>query len=228
VQQELGLDCSRRAEQLVAFVKERVDRFVRVALHRNRVTMASVRFERDGSATLRLHEDFRKAPTPVLEALCRYLERGKRRDWEPVQAFAQQIVPRERRDVSDAAAGGQVHDLAAIARDVNERYFSGRVTCHVRWGKAGVSRGRRRSIRYGSWNESLQEVRVHPALDDARVPVEFVAYIVFHEFLHVVVPAEREGGRRMVHGRTFRSLERRFPDYDRMQRLASRLLHIVG
>ncbi len=228
MQQELGFDSSRGADAFIALIKGRVPRFVRVALHRNRVTMASVRFENDGSATLRLHEAFRKAPDPVVDALCRYLERGRRGDWGPIRDYAQQIVTRERPVTQPRQTVGAIHDLGQISADVNERHFSGRIRCQVRWGKAGRSQRRRRSIRYGSWNESLREVRVHPALDDARVPESFVAYIVFHEFLHAVVPPQVEGGRRIVHGRTFRSLEEQYPEYVQMQKLASTLLHVLS
>jgi hypothetical protein len=190
--------------------------------------MVSVRFDPDGSATVRLHEDFRKAPISVIDALCCYLNHRRRSDWAPVQEYAQQIVPREQTAPGREAHRSQVHDLARIAKQVNERYFNGRVRVRVRWGKAAAARGRRRSIRYGSWNASSQEVRIHPALDDTRVPEAFVAFIVYHEFLHVVLPDERQGGRRVMHGRTFLEMERKFPDYEKMEKLAAKLVRIIG
>ena len=67
-------------------------------------------------------------------------------------------------------------------------------------------------------------MRVHPLLDDDRVPRFFVEYIVFHELLHAVVPAEKSGGRRYDHSVTYRKLERSFPRYDEARALVPRLL----
>jgi len=64
----------------------------------------------------------------------------------------------------------------------------------------------------GVYFHDQQVIRIHPALDDGRVPRYFVEMVVFHEMLHQTPPSEvdREG-RRIVHGPQFRAEERRYP-----------------
>ena len=65
-------------------------------------------------------------------------------------------------------------------------------------------RCRRSSIRLGTYTHDQQLVRIHPALDQPEVPRFFVAFVVFHELLHHVVPAERRSGRIDYHPPAFR------------------------
>jgi len=71
-------------------------------------------------------------------------------------------------------------------------------------------------------------IRIHPALDDARVPRHFVELVVFHEMLHQAIPpVSGRDGRRMVHGRDFRARERRFPGYERARAWEKQNLHLL-
>lgn len=200
---------------------------------RNRVSMISVMFRREGHARIRLHEQFLAAPAPVLEALALYLRTRHRRAWSVVADYARRIrVPADatRSPVRRLQTSGQVHDLREIADEVNTRFFNGRVKCVVGWGARRPRtrrRSRSRSIRYGSWSAASRTVRVHPLLDDMRVPREFVAYILFHEMLHAVVPAEQRPGRRVDHGATFRKLEAQYPDIEGMRRLSRSLMNLL-
>jgi len=201
---------------------------------RNRVSMISVVFPREGYARIRLHEQFLEAPEPVREALALYLRSRHRRAWRVVADFARRIrVPAT--DVACPApcrlrTRGKVHDLREIAGEVNTRFFNGTVKCRIGWGAQrprSRRRSRTRSIRYGSWSPATRTVRVHPLLDDLRVPRAFIAYILFHEMLHAVVPPEDAPGRRLDHGKVFRQMESRYPDIDEMRRLSRRLLHVL-
>jgi hypothetical protein len=71
-------------------------------------------------------------------------------------------------------------------------------------------------MRLGSYNESENVIRMHPALDQAFVPRYFVASVVFHEMLHEMHGAEEiSEGRRAVHTPAFLADEQRFRDYAR-------------
>ena len=204
-------------------------RRVRLVLTHNRSSMLSVRFAIDGGVRLRLDHGFLQMPGHVLDALGRYLRLRRREDWRVVAHFAGGLVPAAR-----PAAPGQVrthgrfHDLALIRDEVNRTYFQGRLDCRIGWGTLGHRRRRTRSrsIRYGSYVRAQDLVRINPLLDDPRVPADFVAYIVYHEMLHAVVPSE-QGARRRHHHAVYRHLERRFPDYQRMQRLSAELVQVL-
>jgi len=231
-QTELDFEVGRiTSAELIAFLNDGSRHPVRVRLTRNRVTMASVVFRRDGSVQLRLHRAFLAAPDDVLRALRTYVRTRRKAAWATVAAYCRRIDVDEAGPRRGAAlrTAGHVHDLAAVMKEVNAEFFNGRVKCRVGWGKAAARRRprRTRSIRYGSWDETLRTVRVNPRLDDPRVPREFIRYIVFHEMLHAVVPREAQNGKIRHHTRQFRTLENAYPNLGAMQQLSRDLLDVV-
>ena len=196
---------------------------VEVTFTRNRVSMASIRFVREGYARLRLHESFMHAPEDVQAALVGYLRTRRQKYWSSICGYARQIrVPAPPRSIP-CYAKGRVYDLAALAQAVNDEYFDGRLTYRVGWGRRG-GHSKCRSIRYGSCNVETRLIRIHSFLDDNRIPAGFVRYILYHEMLHLVVPPVVREGRRIDHPAAFRRLERQFPDFQRHKELATLLL----
>jgi hypothetical protein len=161
-----------------------------------------------------------------MQALGVYLRSRSRASWRRVGEYVRTLVPATgRKPAGELRTAGRIYDLALIRDRVNERHFSGRLTCRITWGRAGHKRrrARSRSLRFGSYAKAENLIRINPLLDDLRVPLEFVEYIVFHEMLHAVVPVDAAGTRPHHHA-TFRSLERRYPGYDRMRRLSSKIV----
>ena len=93
---------------------------------------------------------------------------------------------------------GKRHDLLQIFEDVNERYFDGAVNALITWGTAANAGGRRanprRTIKLGSYGSVDRLIRVHPSLDRTWVPRYFVAFVVYHEMLHHVMPGHSRRG----------------------------------
>lgn len=125
---------------------------------------------------------------------------------------------------------GRHHDLRSLADRLNYQYFEGACPVHITWSTApadrlppgeAAPRPRRRgrggrSILFGTYSAREHLVRVHPRLDAADVPDYFVEYIVYHEMLHKFAPPRLlPTGRRDIHTREFRHLERRFAHYRR-------------
>ena len=92
----------------------------------------------------------------------------------------------------------------------------------------------RRAIRLGSYSSLERVIRIHPVLDRGWIPRYFVAYIVYHEMLHHMVPSARgtsrhasakilsdkaaptsSSARRTLHPPEFLERERAFRNYDR-------------
>ncbi|MDH5637208.1 MAG: hypothetical protein OEZ04_01815 [Nitrospinota bacterium] len=117
---------------------------------------------------------------------------------------------------------GAVYDLGPIAARVWLRYFSGLLETRITWGKYPThrpKRSRRRSIRYGTYDRDLDLVTIHPALDCARVPVEFVEYVVYHEMLHKISPPRVSAdGAVRFHTKEFKAKERLFKGYDTLMK----------
>jgi hypothetical protein len=195
----------------------------------NRHSMISHSIER-GILHVRIHHMFLDAPSDVLDMLVLYLTRGDREASARVGQFIEEVSFRIVRPASRASLRpkGKVHDLLAIFDDINARYFDSSVTALITWGKGG-RRGRlerrgkgggkrrpRLTIKLGSYSAPERLIRVHPALDRAWVPRYFLAYIVYHEMLHHVMPAARAGEkRRVLHSPAFVEREREFRHYER-------------
>ncbi len=183
----------------------------------NRHSIITHRVQR-GILHARVHHMFLDAPGFVVDALVRYVTRGDRDasailgDYIDANGFR---LARRKRN-APLVARGKHHDLLDLFQQLNERYFGGSVNALITWGKRSTSKSRhRRTIKLGSYSAVDRLLRVHPALDQRWVPRYFVAYIVYHEMLHHVIPGSRGLGRVNLHPPEFKERERAFPHFDR-------------
>lgn len=185
----------------------------------NRQSIVS-RTLRRGVLHVRVHHMFLDAPPKVVNALVRYIVLGERGASDIVgdyiDASASRLVRRRARHVN-ATTRGKHHDLLAIFNDVNQKYFDGTVNALITWGtRSRVRRATpRRSIKLGSYASLERLIRIHPVLDRAWVPRYFVAFVIYHELLHAVMPAGKGNGRRQLHSPEFYERERLFRASDR-------------
>jgi hypothetical protein len=221
----------RTPEQLHNLLQRHAGGPVSFTLTRNRVSLVSVRFDFLGRPRLRLSQAFLSAPEDVIAALGHYLQTRSRSSWKKVCDFVASREP-ESGSVHPVLvrAKGRVFDLAAIRDRINLQFFDGSQDCRIGWAKPGLRRryARTRTLRYGTYNKALNLVRINPVLDDERVPVEFMDYIVFHEMLHAAVPSHRGNTRWNHHHSSYRKLESQYPNHAQMQKLAAHLVTVLG
>lgn len=208
---------------------------VRLTLTRNKRSMIRLRQEAPTLFDLRLHRAFERAPDTVLQDLGKHLVHRDPNAWARVKAFAQIIPtldppppPAPKRIILYPC--GKIHHLAPILEEVKAEYFNPDLDAHITWGRAPRrrSRGPRRSIRFASWNEEQRVIRVHPALDQSWVPLEFLRYLVYHELCHAVAkPTEGGGGKRRIHHPEFRHLEAQYPQFEKMERLGEQIFQKI-
>jgi len=196
----------------------------------NRHSIITHRVQR-GTLHARVHHMFLDAPSSVVDALVRYVTHGDRESsatlGDYIDANGFRLARRKRN--SPLIAKGKHHDLLTLLNDINDRYFDGGVHALITWGKRPTTKNRRRkTIKLGSYSAFDRLIRVHPALDRPWVPRYFVAYIVYHEMLHHVVPGSRGLGRVNLHPPEFKERERQFRHFERSleweRRHVSRLL----
>jgi hypothetical protein len=179
----------------------------------------------------RIHHMFLDAPASVVDSLVRYVTRDDRDasailgDYIDANGF--RLVRRKRN--APLVTKGKTHDLLPLFNDLNDRYFDGAVNALITWGKRPTrSDGPRKTIKLGSYSLVDKLIRVHPSLDRKWVPRYFVAYIVYHEMLHHVIPGSRGLGRVNLHPPEFKAREPEFRHYVRAigweKRHVSRLL----
>jgi len=141
---------------------------------------------------------------------------AKLRVQELIRGLPSEAPRRTRPHVLDPR--GQVHDLVTLAEAERALWFADVPAIAIGWGRGrgSADRGKRlRSIRLGSYEPTSQAIRIHPRLDDARVPQWFVGFIIYHEYLHHVlgVGPEVPGGVRRMHTPEFRRREALHPRF---------------
>jgi len=198
---------------------------VTLSITDNRHSIISHTWER-GILRARVHHMFLDAPPQIRLDLVRYFTQSDRdaslRLGQYIEAHGDRLARRALRNVPLVTAGKH-HDLLQIFEAVNAKYFDGTVNTLVTWGKRTRRReGKRSTIKLGSYSANERLIRIHPSLDRSWVPRYFVAFIVFHEMLHHVIPVRRgmdaADGRRVLHPPDFREREREFHHFERALR----------
>jgi len=190
---------------------------------------------KNGAVHARIHFMFLDAPIRVVRALVKYLTSDDRDAsrivGDYIEANGDRLARRRPRAIP-IHTKGKHHDLLAIFEDLNAKYFDGACHALITWGrrtrrKRGASR---RAIKLGSYSNLERLIRIHPVLDKPWVPRYFVAYVVYHEMLHHMIPSARgtmraaswnvssSGGHlgpRVLHPPEFLEREQLFRKYDR-------------
>ena len=175
---------------------------------------------RDGRVHVRISDLLEGAPQSVLDSIAHILlAKIYRKPIEPAQvARYRRYVARH--DISAkahlvrqmrgrkriASPIGSVYDLEQIFEELNHRFFHGLLARpRMTWSQARS----RRSLAH--FDPSHNAIVVSRIFDDPTVPRCAVAYIVYHEMLHLKHPVKLLGTRRCVHGKEFQAEERLFP-----------------
>lgn len=196
----------------------------------NRRTILSVRAGRTGFRApleLRIHHSFTVAPEEVLQAVATFVESKRGSDL----AREALVVIREHFTVHRETARarkvvlrpeGVAFDLREVFADLNERYFEGRITAAITWGKSAISspcrRRRSASLQLGSYSYEDRLIRLHRVLNHPEVPRYVIEAVVYHEMLHADMPPEIRGGKRFFHTPEFRRRERLYRNLTRAER----------
>ena len=173
-----------------------------------------------GGRVLVLHERFRDADPLVWEDLAKWLRSGRRarRACHRLDAWLDGLRADPTTKRPAAGHPGDHHKLPAISERVIAEHLAGefqdRALPVISWAQRKRSTARR-GLRLGSYDSSRDLVRVHPVLDQEAVPEWAVAFVVYHELLHAIIPSRRVGRRLIHHGPEFRERERAHPDFQR-------------
>jgi hypothetical protein len=177
-------------------------------------------------ARVRISDILQEAPPIVLEALAEILltQLFRRRPSEEAREcyMAYIFEPAVRRRVDEARrrrsrvrlvpARGRHYDLAEIFARLNQRFFNNELSaCRIGW-----STKPSRSV-LGRYDPAHHTITISKSLDSDAIPLEIVEYLVFHEMLHIRIPLERRGSRRVVHSRAFHEAEKAFPNLRRVR-----------
>ena len=215
-------------------IEEIYGRIYRWLNPRGNLREVSVRFRKYANANSRIRLDrdrlavdisdvLQGAPAPIQEALAILLvSKLLRRRPDPLSVaqyhqyvntakvqHALQSVKRERGRKAIRHASGAFFDLNEIFNDLNSRYFEGK----LRMPTVGWSlRGSRSTL--GHYDPAHNAIVLSRLLDSDESSYLIVSYVLFHELLHTIHPAESRTSRRCVHTAEFKMAEKRFENYD--------------
>ncbi|HEY6465334.1 MAG TPA: hypothetical protein VIY69_05040 [Candidatus Acidoferrales bacterium] len=179
---------------------------------------------REDTAYVRISDALRRAPQNVLEATAAILLSKLYRRRPPVGlvetyrefSHARRTrtrllrLRRERARRSEHLPAGAHHDLEPLFATINARYFEGGL------GKPRLGWSERTwRTQLGCFDPALDLILINRRLDHPSVPEFVVAYVLYHEMLHVKHPMRFVRCRRESHSAEFRKEEKRFAEYDR-------------
>ena len=197
-------------DQLCRELERRSGRTISLVLTTNACAYVTFTPARD-PVKLRLQRLFLDAPDEVLAALGRWLA-GREPCCPPeVREFidcppphVQRVIRSRRRWLHHR---GRYHDLGRLLEEVNRRFFHGRVTARITWGRSAARRNvGARTL--GAYYFGEHIITINPVLDQDQIPGWFVAFTVYHECLHSF-----QSGRGRPHDKKFHEDLRRHPDY---------------
>lgn len=112
---------------------------------------------------------------------------------------------------------GSHHDLAPLFERLNRRYFQNSLpTPRLGWSL------RAWRTQLGCFDPALRQIVINRHLDGSGVPEYVVAYVLYHEMLHLKHPMRFARCRRESHSPAFRKEEKRFAEYQRAMKFLDR------
>jgi hypothetical protein len=104
---------------------------------------------------------------------------------------------------------GRHHDLQLLFDRLNSQYFKGALGApRLAWSR------RTWRTQLGCFDPALSQIVMNRQLDRPTVPEYVVAYVLYHEMLHVKHPVRFARCRRESHSGGFRKDEKLFAEYD--------------
>ena len=186
---------------------------------------------REETAYIRLSDLLRNAPVKVLEATAAILL-GRLYRRSPPRALAEiyrqfSYAPTTRRRLLalrrrrarrvPGETGGTCHDLGPLFDELNRRYFEESLPRP----RLGWSRRAWRT-QLGCFDPALGQIVINRHLDSKEVPGYVVAYVLYHEMLHLKHPMRVARCRLESHSARFRADEKRFAHYERAMKFLRR------
>lgn len=187
---------------------------------------------REDTANVRLSDVLREAPQGVREAatailLARLYRRRVPtelldiyREFSYARATRRRLLElrQKRARRVEHRPAGKYYDLEPLFSRLNRRYFRGTLNRpRLSWS----SRTWRAQL--GCFDPALDQIVLNRMLDRKEVPEYVVAYVLYHEMLHLKHPMKFARCRRESHSPEFRREEKRFADYARAIKFLDRV-----
>lgn len=189
---------------------------LKLRINNNRSTMLSVKWG-EPDCVVSLHSFFLEAPQTVMDALACYISQEHKTIAPSIKMFIEDNLKKldysDKIDSSKLIVQGNVYNLKTIYDQVNQEYFDNQVNVAITWYGKHTQRSYSR-VTFGLYHHLLRLVKINRILDIEHVPEYLVAFVVYHEMLHVACPSYvDEKGINRIHSKEFKEREEKFRDY---------------
>ena len=181
----------------------------------NSTSMLSIK-ERKGIAIIRLNRMFLYAGDSILNEIADYIKHNRKRTpliREFINRHTHSLKKKPPKKVT-IRTEGRHHDLKEIYHSINQEYFSEKISASITWGAKSPKRAAAKRT-LGSYSYHSNTIRINPRLDQKKVPLYYMEFLVYHEMLHADIGIKNENGRRIVHSAEFKKREKEFRQYKR-------------
>lgn len=201
---------------------------LKLRINNNRSTMLSVKWG-GPDCVVSLHSFFLEAPQNVMDALACYISQEHKKIAPSIKMFIEDSLKKldysHQIDTSKLYMQGNVYDLQALYDQVNQEYFDNQVNVAITWYGKHSQRNYSR-VTFGLYHHLLRLIKINRILDVAHVPEYLVAFVIYHEMLHVACPSYvDEKGINRIHSKEFREREVLFRDYYKAKKWIEKYLN---
>lgn len=195
----------------------------------------SMRILSSGQRVLKLPRAFAQAPEDIKTILLDWalLERPRLKRLRPAYYAQRRLLesaahewlkthraaipkPKQASRIPSYETQGCRWNLAEVRDHINNAYLGGGIETLVRWGRAH-SRLSFQTSRQLPDGQMINIVTIAGVYNHPEVPRFAIETIMFHEMLHIAIPPQTGGSRRIIHGRAFKAAERSFPHFEAWQ-----------
>ncbi|MBN1914412.1 MAG: hypothetical protein JW769_00790 [Parachlamydiales bacterium] len=218
---------SRNKEELEAKLSSLGKCVIDLRMNDNRSTFLSILEKKGKKFRLSLHKMFLHASDNVLEAVIRFCVDQDKSSLRLIKAYAEKEYSdgRYHRPValSSCIHQGKTYNLKEIFEEVCIQYFQKILPIHITYFRRPLYK-KISGVTFGTFDYSRNLIRINALLDDPFYPRYFVAFVIYHEILHYIYPVQQKSQKRIVHGKPFREMEKKFVDFVGAKQFEKKLL----
>ena len=104
--------------------------------------------------------------------------------------------------------------------EVNDQYFESAIKQPI----IGWSL-KKSYVRLGFYSNEKNLLVISRIFDSKKVPEAIVYFMMYHEMLHIYFPTTSKNGRRSIHPPEFKKMEKKFPQFEEIQRWIKKNRH---
>lgn len=212
------MNISRNQKTLEEQLSSRLKKQVTIRLNRNTSTMLSVLESSETLCRLSVHRRFLLASNEILDAVSKFVtqKRGMplllKEYIQSDQDLDQSLGHSRAQTQADVA--GQHFDLSKILLELEQEFFGKSLGLGISWygSTKAIKSSQCRTL--GIYDCVNKMVKINRILDDKRVPLMYLRFVIYHEIMHFLFPPKvTKKGRIQFHHQEFRRNEQLFPQF---------------